>query len=151
MSNSFNKSYRIRTEVGKDTQVHINLNRDYDILELMSLKIDQKNFYKFHTSNYGVIAGRVLANDAFGIPNAKVSVFIPIDSNDQMDVVKSVLYPYNSTQSQNKDGVRYNLLPNEQLNNCHTIIGTFPEKQYLLDNDNILEVFEKYYKFTIIE
>ena len=148
MSNSFNKSYRIRTEVGKDTQVHINLNRDYDVLELMSLKIDQKNFYKFHTSNYGVIAGRVLANDVFGIPNAKVSVFIPIDSNDQMDVVKSVLYPYNSTQSQNKDGVRYNLLPNEQLNDCHTIIGTFPEKQYLLDNDNILEVFEKYYKFT---
>lgn len=148
MSNSFNKSYRIRTEIGKDTQLHINLNRDYDVLELMSLKIDQKNFYKFHTSNYGVIAGRVLANDAFGIPNAKVSVFIPIDANDQMDIVKSVLYPYNNTQSQNENGVRYNILPNEQLNDCHTIIGTFPEKQYLLDNDNILEVFEKYYKFT---
>lgn len=144
----FNKSYRVRTEVGKDTQVHVNLNRDYDVLELMSLKINQKNIYKFHTANYGVVAGRVLANDAFGIPNAKVSVFIKIDSEDQMDVVKSVLYPYNNTQSQDENGVRYNLLPNEQIDECYTIIGTFPEKQYLLDNNSVLEVFEKYYKFT---
>jgi hypothetical protein len=144
----FNKSYRIRTEVGKDTEVHVNLKRDYDVLELMSLKINQENIYKFHTANYGVVAGRVLANDAFGIPNAKVSVFIPIDKNDQMDVVKSVLYPYNNTKSQDNNGVRYNLLPNEQISECYTVIGTFPEKQYLLDNNNVLEVFEKYYKFT---
>lgn len=147
MSN-FNKSYRIRTEVGKDTNVHVNLNRDYDILEIMSLKINQENAYKFHTSNYGVIAGRVLANDAFGIPNAKVSVFIQIDENDINDTVKSVLYPYNNTQSKNKDNIRYNLLPNEKVNVCHTTIGTFPEKQYLLDNNSVLEVFEKYYKYT---
>lgn len=144
----FNKSYRIRTEVGKDTQVHVNLERDYDILEVMSLSIDQKNAYKFHTSNYGVIAGRVLANEAFGIPNAKVSVFIKMADKDATDSVKTVLYPYNTTQSKNIDGVKYNLLPDEQLNNCYTIIGTFPEKQYMLDNDNILEVFEDYYKFT---
>lgn len=144
----FNKSYRIRTEVGKDTQVHVNLERDYDILEVMSLSIDQKNAYKFHTSNYGVIAGRVLANEAFGIPNAKVSVFIKMADKDVTDSVKTVLYPYNTTQSKNIDGVKYNLLPDEQLNDCYTIIGTFPEKQYMLDNDNILEVFEDYYKFT---
>ena len=60
----FNKSYRIRTEVGKDTQLHIKLDQKYDTLELMSLKIDQKNAYRLHTSNYGVIAGRVLANDS---------------------------------------------------------------------------------------
>lgn len=147
MSN-FNKSYRIRTEVGKDTNVHVNLNRDYDILEIMSLKINQENAYKFHTSNYGVIAGRVLANDAFGVPNAKVSVFIQIDENDINDTVKSVLYPYNNTQSKDKDNIRYNLLPNEKVNACHTTIGTFPEKQYLLDNNSVLEVFEKYYKYT---
>jgi hypothetical protein len=147
MSN-FNKSYRIRTEVGKDTNVHVNLDRDYDILEIMSLKINQENAYKFHTSNYGVIAGRVLANDAFGVPNAKVSVFIQIDENDINDTVKSVLYPYNNTQSKDKDNIRYNLLPNEKVNACHTTIGTFPEKQYLLDNNSVLEVFEKYYKYT---
>ena len=143
----FNKSYRIRTEIGKDTSLHIKLDRDYDVLELMSLKIDQINDYKLHTANYGVIAGRVLANDAFGIPNAKVSVFIGKNDNDN-DIVKSVLYPYNSTYTKNSDGIKYNLLPNEQLNDCHTIIGTFPEKQYMLNNDSLLEVFDEYYKYT---
>lgn len=144
----FNKSYRIRTEVGKDTQLHVKLDQKYDVLEIMSLKIDQENAYRLHTSNYGVIAGRVLANGSFGIPNAKISVFINIDDNDINDPVKAALYPYNTTSSKNKDGVRYNLLPNEQVTDCHTIIGTFPEKQYTLDNDSILEVFEKYYKYT---
>ena len=125
----FNKSYRIRTEVGKDTQLHVKLDQKYDVLELMSLKINQENAYRLHTSNYGVIAGRVLANGAFGIPNAKISVFINIDDTDINDVVKSVLYPYNTTSSKDKNDVRYNLLPNEQLTDCHTIIGTFPEKQ----------------------
>ena len=143
----FNKSYRIRTDIGKDTSVHVKLDRDYDILEIMSLKIDQINDYKLHTSDYGVIAGRVLANDAFGIPNAKISVFISSETNDN-DVVKNILYPYNTTSSKNKNNVRYNLLPDEQLTNCHTIIGTFPEKQYVLDNEDILEVFDKYYKYT---
>ena len=144
----FNKTYRIRTEVGNNTNIHVNLDRDYDVLEIMSLKINQENAYKLHTSNYGVIAGRVLANEAMGIPNAKVSVFINIDKNDINDVVKSVLYPYNTTLSKDKDGVRYNLLPNEVITDCHTVIGTFPSKQYLLDNDDILEIFEKYYKYT---
>jgi hypothetical protein len=144
----FNKSYRIRTEVGKDTQVHVNLENEYDILEIMSLKINQENAYKFHKSNYGVIAGRVLANDVFGIPNAKISVFIQKDEDESTDVIKSVLYPYNTTQTKDRNGVRYNLLIDEQVNECHTVIGTFPEKQYLLDNNSILEVFEKYYKYT---
>lgn len=145
----FNKSYRIRTEVGKDTQLHVKLDSSYDILELMSMKINQENIYRFHSANYGVIAGRVLANEAFGIPNAKISVFIDRDEVGAMDsVITEVLYPYNSTLSKNFDNVRYNLLPNEQVSNCHTVIGTFPEKQYMLDNDNILEVFDKYFKFT---
>ena len=144
----FNKSYRIRTEVGKDKSIHVKLDRNYDILEIMSLKINQENAYKFHTSNYGVVTGRVIANGGFGVPNAKISVFINIDDEDINDVVKSVLYPYNTTLTTDNDNVRYNLLPDEQVSNCHTIIGTFPEKQYMLDNDNILEIFEKYYKFT---
>ena len=144
----FNKSYRIRTEVGKDTHLHVKLEQNYDVLELMSLKINQENAYKLHSSNYGVVAGRVLANDAFGIPNAKVSVFIPSEELDVNDVVKTALYPYSSTFTKNTNNIRYNLLPDEQINNCHTIIGTFPEKQYLLDNNSVLEVFEKYYKYT---
>lgn len=144
----FNKNYRIRTEVGKDTNLHVKLDRDYDILEIMSLKINQENAYKLHSSDYGVIAGRVLANNAFGVPNAKISIFIPIDETDSNDVVKSVLYPYNRTTSKDKNNIRYNLLPNAKTFDCHTVIGTFPEKQYALDNDSILEIFEKYYKYT---
>lgn len=144
----FNKSYRIRTEVGKDTHLNVKLERNYEVLEVMSLKIDQKNAYRFHTSDYGVIAGRVLANGALGIPNAKVSVFIAIDEYDITDPIKAMIYPYNTTKSKDEDGRRYNLLPNEKVNDCHAIVGTFPEKQYMLDNDVILEVFEKYYKFT---
>ena len=144
----FNKSYRIRTDVGKDKALKVKLDQQYDILEIMSLKIDQKNLYKLHTSNYGVIAGRVLANGGFGIPNAKISVFIGIDNQDMNDIIKSIIYPYNQTSSKDKNNVRYNLLPNEQLNDCHTIIGTFPSKQLVLDNDILLEIFEKYYKFT---
>ena len=143
-----NKSYRIRTEVGKDKKLSVKLEQNYDILEIMSLKINQENAYRLHTSDYGVIAGRVLANGAFGIPNAKVSVFINIDEEDSYDVVKSVLYPYNTTRTKDANGVRYNLLPDTKVDNCHTVIGTFPEKQYALDNDSILEVFEKYYKYT---
>ena len=146
--NRFNKSYRIRTEVGKDKELHVKLDRDYDVLEIMSLKINQENAYKLHSSNYGVIAGRVLANDALGVPNAKISVFINIDEEDSIDTIKSVIYPYYTTKTSNNDGVRYNLLVDEQISDCHTIIGTFPEKQYMLDNDSLLEVFDKYYKYT---
>ena len=144
----FNKSYRIRTEVGKDKYVSVNLQQNYDVLEVMSLKIDQTNAYRFHTSNYGVVAGRVLANGGLGIPNAKISVFIGIDNEDANDVVKSILYPYNTTHSKNNDGVKYNLLASDKVGDCHAVIGTFPEKQYLLDNGSVLEVFEKYYKYT---
>ena len=101
----FNKSYRIRTEVGKDTHLHVKLDQKYDVLEIMSLKIDQENAYRLHTSNYGVIAGRVLANGSFGIPNAKISVFINVDEDDINDPVKAALYPYNTTNSKDKDGV----------------------------------------------
>ena len=44
----------------------VNLNQNYDTLEIMSLKINQENAYRLHTSDYGVITGRVLANGAFG-------------------------------------------------------------------------------------
>lgn len=77
-----NKSFRIRTNILKDSHVSLQLTQDYDLLEILSLKIRQIEDYKVHMSNYGVIVGRVLANDGFGVPNAKVSVFIPIENID---------------------------------------------------------------------
>lgn len=143
-----NKSYRIRTVVGQDTNLTVNLNQDYDVFEVLSIKLKQEDTYKLHSSNYGVIVGRVLANEGFGVPNAKISVFIKgeydVDSNRDVATV----YPYQTTASQGMDGVQYNLLPDNQVDDCHQVVGTFPNKTYMLDNDVLIEVFDEYYKYT---
>lgn len=142
-----NKTYRLRTNVGKDNVVKLNINQDFNVLEILSLKIGKENFYKLHTAKYGCVVGRVLANGSVGIPNAKVSIFIAKDDNDE-DTITNYLYPYTSTYTKNDGGVRYNLLTEAQLNDCHRNVGTFPTKRKVLDDDNVLEVFDTYYKFT---
>ena len=146
-----NNTYRIRTDIGDKLNVDYitldtNLLQDYDTFDILSLKIDSVDTYKLHNANYGVVVGRVLANNGFGIPNAKISIFIEADSEDGAKV--NDLYPFTSTFSKNRKGVRYNLLPDEKVSDCHQVVGTFPNKRYALDNDVILEVFDKYYKYT---
>lgn len=143
-----NKSYRIKTSINNDSVLNIKLDQNYDFLEILSIKLNQTNAYKLHTSKYGVIVGRVLGNGNFGIPNAKVSVFIQVDDMDINDPIISAIYPYNTTKSKDSNNIRYNLLPNNKVNDCHQIIGTFPNKRLILDNDSTLEVYDKYYKFT---
>lgn len=145
------KSYRIRTDIGKDNTkdyitVSADLIQDYDTFEVLSVDIKSKDAYQLHNSNYGVVVGRVLANNGFGIPNAKISIFIEADINNGMDVGN--IYPFHSSVGRDKDGVRYNLLPNERVDGCHQVVGTFPTKRYALDNDVILEVFDHYYTYT---
>lgn len=146
-----NKTYRIRTDIGDKLKVDYitldtNILQDYDTFDILSLKIDSVDTYKLHNANYGVVVGRVLANNGFGIPNAKISIFIEADSEDGLKV--NDLYPFTSTFSKDRKGVRYNLLPNEKVSDCHQVVGTFPNKRYALDNDAVLEVFDKYYKYT---
>lgn len=146
-----NKSYRINTNIGNDLKndyitIDANLVQDYETFDILSVKIDSVDTYKLHNANYGVVVGRVLANNGFGIPNAKLSIFISSDGEDGEKVRD--LYPFSSTASKDRKGVRYNLLPNEQVSDCHQIVGTFPSKRYALDNDVVLEVFDKYYKYT---
>ena len=144
-----NKSYRIRTTVGReaDSFLEVHLDQDYDSLEILSLKISDKDTYKLHNSDYGVIVGRVLANGNFGVPNAKISVFIPADEqNSSLEMWN--LYPYTSTSVKNDKDIRYNLLPDESVKDCHKAVGTFPHKTFLLENDALLEVFDKYYLYT---
>lgn len=143
-----NKSYRIRTEVGKDKSLYVKLDQKFDVLEILSLKLRQEGLYKLHTSDYGVIVGRVLANNGFGIPNAKVSVFIQISDDDIRRNEILGLYSYNTTRDKDADGIRYNLLPDAPVNECHKVVGTFPSKTMVLDNDIVLEVYDKYFKFT---
>ena len=144
-----NKSYRIRTTVGReaDSFIDVHLDQDYDSLEILSLKISDKDVYKLHNSDYGVVVGRVLANGNFGVPNAKISVFIPADEQNE-DMKMWNLYPYTSTTTKNDKNIRYNLLPDESVKDCHKAVGTFPNKTYLLENDSLLEVFDKYYVYT---
>ena len=145
-----NKSYRIKANVSNDTYVDVNLTQDIEVFEILSLKITSENFYKLHTADYGCIAGRVLANGNVGIPNAKVSVFIEADEETKADAVLSYLYPYNSVYTKNSEGIRYNLLTEEKLTACHQNVGTFPSKRLVLDDNNVLEIFDKYYKFTTV-
>ena len=102
------KSYRIHTNISKDTVLNVNMKQDFEFLEVLSLKLAQKDAYKIHSSNYGVIVGRVLANDAFGIPNAKVSIFIERDNSDTTEIEN--IYPYNDVTTKDRKNIRYNLV-----------------------------------------
>lgn len=141
------KSFRIQTNTdGNDTQLIVKLEQDYDCLEILSLKIQQDKLYRTFTSDYGVLVGRVIANEGLGVPNAKISVFIPLSLDDQSDPVISNIYPFTTITDKTSLGVRYNLItPRENVQ-----AGTFPTKQQFLDNDVYLEVYEKYYKFTTV-
>lgn len=141
-----NNSLRIRTNVGEDKFITFNLDSEYDTLEILSLKINQRGAYRYHTSTYGVVVGRVLANNGFGVPNAKLSLFIAKDEN--ADVIENAIYPYTTVGSKNSDGIRYNLLPSNQKDDCHQVVGTFPSKRMILDDNSVLEVFDKYYVYT---
>jgi|GEM_PF-2123465 len=142
------KSFRIHTNIISDTLLKVNMQQDFDFLEVLSLKLRQKDAYRLHSSNYGIIVGRVLANDAFGIPNAKVSIFIERDTNDSTDM--EALYPYSEVSTKDKEGRRYNILPDYSDDDCYRVVGTFPNKRLMLDDDIQLEIYEKYYKYTTV-
>lgn len=145
-----NRTYRIRTKIGDDSDkvINVKLDQHYDSFEILSLKINQSNNYKFYESDYGVVVGRVLANGGFGIPNAKVSIFIESDDNDDMET--RIMYPYKSVNAKNQDGVRYNLLTDFLDKACYQNVGTFPNKRYVLDNNDVIDVFDKYYRYTTV-
>ena len=67
------KSYRFKTDVGKDKEVRIKIDQDFDFLEILSLKLRQDDVYERFCADFGVVAGRVVANGGFGVPNVKVS------------------------------------------------------------------------------
>jgi len=142
------KSYRIRTTPGVDKSLNVLIDQEFDYLEILSLKLLQSEIYTRQCSDYGVIVGRVSVNNGFGIPNAKVSVFIPLDSQDELDPVISDLYPYKTLNDINEDGYRYNLLPYTQSHTGHNPTGTFFDREDVLTNPTLIEVFDKYYKYT---
>jgi hypothetical protein len=143
------KSYRIRTKLGTDQNINVTVEQDFDFLEILSLKLRQEDVYSRFCADYGVVVGRVVANSGFGIPNATVSIFVPIDEIDLQDPVISTLYPYKSVTDKNEDGYRYNLLPYEKQYGGHTPTGTFPSRSDVMTRSEVLEIYEKYYRYTV--
>jgi len=143
------KSYRLRTELNTDKTLQVKIDQDFDYLEILSLKLRQEDLYSRFCADYGVVAGRVIANGGYGIPNAHVSIFIPLDEIDEADPIISTLYPYKRVTELNEDGYRYNLLPYVDEYQGHRATGTFPSREDVLTRKEVLYVYEKYYKYTV--
>lgn len=146
-------SIRLRaTPNGNDKYLTLKLEQDFDFIEILSLKLSQEKAYENFCSDYGAIVGRIVINNGFGIPNAKVSVFIPISEEDKNNPFIKGLYPYEKVTDVNEKGIRYNLLCQESdsKDDCYTPVGTLPPKREILDNPEVSEIYKKYYKFTTI-
>ena len=143
------KSYRIRTKINEDSFVRVNLEQDFDLLEILSLKLTQSEVYSRMCADYGVVVGRVMANGGLGLPNAKLSVFIPLTDEDEQDAIISEMYPFRDVNDKNDEGYRYNLLPKTQQHNRHTPTGSMYSAEETISNPIKLEVYEKYYKYTV--
>tara|TARA_R110000868_G_scaffold21019_5_gene87908 strand:- start:176 stop:4222 length:4047 start_codon:yes stop_codon:yes gene_type:complete len=145
------KTIRIRTTPnGDDNFIKINMEQDFDFVEILSLKISQKELYTTFCAGYGAIVGRVSVNGGFGVPNAKVSVFIPVSDLDKENDKIFGLYPFETITDKGPNGLRYNLLSNDNqtIDDCFTPVGDFPDKRTFLDDDTMLDIYCEYYKFT---
>lgn len=127
-------SYRIRTEVGVNKSINIQLDQEYEFLEILSLSISLDDIYTRTCADYGVVVGRVTANNGLGIPNARVAVFIPITSIDESNPIIQSVYPYKSPSDINEDGYRYNLYLTKNL-----IQHTRPQEPYLRESIHLQE------------
>jgi hypothetical protein len=142
------QKHRINTRLNSDKKVTVELKQNYDLLEILSLKFTQQDAYTSLCADYGVVCGRVSVNNGLGVPNARVSIFIPLTEQDELDPVVSTLYPYKLTNDTNVDGYRYNLFPARKQHGGHEPIGTFPDQANILGSEEYLEVYEKYYRYV---
>jgi hypothetical protein len=135
-----------------DKVIKLNLEQEFDNLEILSLKITSSEAYTKHCSDFGVVVGRVMLNGGFGVQNAKVNIFIPITDadKDRPEIVE--LYPFETVNDTYPNGVRYNLLPRvrNKRNPSHKAIGNFPDESDLTNYPQYLEILDKYYKYTTI-
>lgn len=155
-----NKSQRIylnTNNIGSNKNIFVKLEQDIDTLEIMSLKIDTKEIYRDFNADFGVLIGRVNANEKVGIPNAKVSIFIPLDEEDENDGEIVSIYPYKAPTDENNNGKRYNLLPRVGVKDPFTGVispkqpfGSFPTREEMVTNPTYREVYKKYYKYTTV-
>lgn len=161
-----NQTVRIKTQIG-DKNLKVYLNNKYSAIDILSLKLNQNEFYQSDTSDFGVVVGRV-QNNGVGIPNCKISIFVPLEDNES-DPIRAI-YPFTSINDKDQFENPYNLLPKYRESNEYnneenggygtnifglgytpdTPLGTFPIKDELTSNDILIEVFKKYYKYTTV-
>jgi len=142
------KSQRISTNIGVDKSLRVQLDQDFETLNILSLKILKSDIYSRQCSDYGVVVGRVSVNGGFGLPNAKVSIFIPLSEEDSNNEVIKQIYPYESLSDFDDNGYRYNLLSKNPSYDGHVVTGTFPDREEVLTDQTYIELYDKYYKFT---
>ena len=155
-----NKSQRIRLDVNalnEDKHIKVQLEQNVNTLEFLSMSIDIKDVYQDFNADYGVLVGRVIANGGIGIPNAKISIFIPLTDEDTENSEIYSIYPYKTLRDKNNEGKRYNLLPRVGKKDLMTGIispkqpfGSFPIKEEIVTNEPFLNVYKKYYKYTAL-
>lgn len=133
-----------------DKLIRVNLEQEFDNLEILSLKITSSETYTRQCSDFGVVVGRVMLNNGFGLQNAKVSIFIPIRDEDKDRPEILELYPFETVNDTYPNGVRYNLLPRvrNEKNPSHRAVGNFPHQTDFTHYPQYLEIMEKYYKYT---
>ena len=130
-------------------RILVNLEDDFDNLEVLSLKISSTDVYRKTSSDFGVVVGRVQTANGYGLQNARVSIFVPIDPLDKARPEILELYPFETVNDQFPNGVRYNLLPRTRNQNpSHRAVGNLPTINDLVHYPQYLEVMEKYYKYT---
>ena len=142
-------SFRIKTTLGIDKVVQVKLEQNYDTLEILSMSIQPEEAYIRNCAPFGVICGRVFCNNGFGLPNARLSIFIPLEEQDEQNAIVTSLYPYKDFTTVNEDGYKYNLLPYSPSYSAHVPVGTFPDRIDALTNKSVIEVYDKYYKYTV--
>jgi hypothetical protein len=157
---SMNRSEEIFFDTGNteaDKYIKVKLENENDTFEILTLKVDTKEAYRDFNADYGVLVGRVTANDGVGIPNAKISIFIPLEEEDEEDGDVVSIYPYKTPRDKNNNGKRYNLLPRVSQIDPDTgeakpkqPFGSFPIKPEIVTNPNFLKVYKKYYKYTAV-
>lgn len=145
------KNIRIPIDLNsEETRIQINIEQEFDNLEILSLNISNEDIYTRSGSDFGVVVGRVMLNNGFGVQNAKVNVFIPITDDDRLRNEILELYPFETITDTYPNGVRYNLLPRirNSRNPSHRAVGNFPDKTDFTHYPQYLEIMDKYYKYT---
>jgi hypothetical protein len=132
-------------------RIQLNLEDDFDNLEILSLKISSTDAYRKSSSNFGVIVGRVQTTNGYGLQNARVSIFVPITGDDKLRPEITEIYPFETVNDQFPNGVRYNLLPrNRNQNPSHRAVGNLPNTNDFVHYPQYVEIMEKYYKYTTV-